>query len=119
MTLEEIQIAAYDFQRIPDSSLPAHDCLLWYMLRDIYDRYRNHVITHEEGEAEKKQAIRKYHENKSDYDTAAQILRNHAEMWKNIESTADAYRLHPSIENADAFLAAVYGVGRLKEGDRD
>ena len=119
MTLEEIQIAAYDFKRIPDISLPAYDCLLWYMLRDIYDRYRNHIITQEEGEAEKQKALRKYYDSKSNFDTAAQILRNHANMWRNIESTADAYRLNPTIENADAFLTAVYGVGRLKEGDRN
>jgi len=112
MTLEEIQVAAYDFQRIPDGSLPAPECLLWYMLRDIYDRYRNKIITQEEGEAEKQKAMRQYRDNKSHFDTAAQILRHHASMWRDIEQSADAYRKNPSIDTADAFLTAVYGVGR-------
>jgi len=106
MTLDDIQVAAYNFEQIPDGNLPAAECLLWYMLRDIYDRYRNHIITQEVGEAEKQKALQRYHENKTKEETAEAFLRFNAKMWQLTESARSNYRLNRTLENADALVEA-------------
>ena len=106
MTLDEIQVAAYDFQRLPDPDLPAAECLLWYMLRDIYDRYQNNIITKTEGESEKQKALQRYHENKAKAETAESFLRFNAKMWQLTEQARSNYRLNRTLENADALVEA-------------
>jgi len=116
MTLDEIQVAAYDFQRIPDPELPAADCLLWYMLRDIYDRYRNNIITQAEGEAEKQKAMIKYRENKATVESAIAFLRFNSKMWQLTEAARNNYRLNRTLENADALVEAWDGAKARKDG---
>lgn len=116
-TIEEIQLAAYDFEQIPDADLPAPEALLWYELRDVYDRYKNHIIPKAVGESEKQKAMQRYHNNRSTLDTAETILRHNAKMWAAIEIAADAYRLDRTLENADAFITAVYGAGIKQKGE--
>ena len=106
MTLDDIQVAAYNFEQIPDGNLPAAECLLWYMLRDIYDRYRNNIITQETGEAEKQKALQRYQENKAKAETAESFLRFNAKMWQLTEQARSNYRLNRTLENADALVEA-------------
>lgn len=115
MTLEEIQVAAYDFQRIPDPDLPPADCLLWYMLRDIYDRYRNSVISQAEGEQEKQKAMQLYRKNKTDMEAAKVFLRFNAKMWQLTESARSSYRINRTLENADALVEAWDGAKARKD----
>ena len=115
MTLDEIQVAAYDFQRIPDPELPAADCLFWYMLRDIYDRYRNGLITQAEGEAEKQKAMIKYRVNKGTVESAVAFLRFNAKMWQVTEQARSNYRLNRTLENADALVEAWDGAKARKD----
>ena len=115
MTLEEIQVAAYDFQRIPDPDLPPADCLLWYMLRDIYDRYRNGVIGQAEGEQEKQKAMQLYRKNKADLEAAEAFLRFNAKMWQLTESARSNYRINRTLENADALAEAWDGAKARKD----
>ena len=115
MTLDEIQVAAFDFHRIPDSDLPAAECLLWYMLRDIYDRYRNNVITQSEGELEKQKALQRYKENKASMESAEAFLRFNAKMWQVTEQARSKYRLDRTLENADALVEAWDGAKARKD----
>lgn len=115
MTLEEIQVAAYEFNRIPDPDLPPADCLLWYMLRDIYDRYRNNIISQAEGEAEKQKAMQMYRKNKADTEAAQAFLRYNARMWQLTEEARSNYRLDRTLENADALIEAWDGAKARKE----
>ena len=115
MTLDEIQVAAYDFKRIPDSDLPAAECLLWYMLRDIYDRYRNGLITQAEGEAEKQKAMQRYKENRSALESAEAFIRFNAKMWQVTEQARSNYRINRTLENADALVEAWDGAKARKD----
>ena len=110
-TIDEIMVAAYNFEQIPDYDLPAADCLLWYMLRDLYDRYKNKIITEQQGKDEKDKILRIYHNNVSDVEMAKKILLHNAEMWKNIEIASDNYRCNRTLDNADKVLEAIYQVG--------
>lgn len=115
MTLDEIQVAAFDFHRIPDPDLPVAECLLWYMLRDIYDRYRNNVITQSEGEMEKQKALQRYKENKASVESAEAFLRFNAKMWQVTEQARSKYRLDRTLENADALVEAWDGAKARKD----
>ena len=115
MTLDDIQIAAYNFEQVPDSDLPPADCLLWYMLRDIYDRYRNSVISQAEGEREKQKAMQLYRKNKADFEAAKVFLRFNADMWQQTESARSNYRINRTLENADALVEAWDGAKARKD----
>ena len=115
MTLDDIQVASYNFERIPDPDLPPADCLLWYMLRDIYDRYRNNIISQAEGEKEKQKAMQMYRKNKADAEAAQVFLRFNARMWQITEEARSNYRLDRTLENADALVEVWDGAKARKD----
>ena len=85
---------------------------LFYALNNLYMMFQENRITAEQGEEEKKAALLQYQKDMSEYQRNISLIQHQAELWKQIELTASAYRNDPSIEHADAFLAAVYGVNR-------
>lgn len=109
MTVETIsQYAAQDLLPPGDITLP--EKLLWYELRDIYRGFKSGTVTKEEGQIKKNQAIGNYNRNNKDLEHTAKIIKANAGMWMLIEQTARAYKDNKTIENADAFMEAVYGV---------
>jgi len=83
---------------------------LYYALRDIYSQYRKGIITKSKGEELKLKAMRQFDLDNQAISSAIKILHKHAEFWKSIEKASSRYRLERTLENADAFLEAVYKV---------
>lgn len=105
-------IIEYAAQNIkPDGNLNCAEWVLFYTARDIYKAYYNGSITIQAGEEKKKRALRQFELDNGELLRAKEILRQHAEMWRSIEEAGSRYRLNRTLENADAFIEAVYGVG--------
>ena len=101
MTVEELSRLAYSGTP-PDSAMP-YEWLLWYRLRDIYSKVRNGSITKQDGAKQKEQAVNQYKTDKTLHDASVKL-------WARIEQAGTRYAKDKSIDNADAFYAAVYGV---------
>lgn len=86
----------------PDSAMP-YEWLLWYRLRDIYDKVKQHEMTKADGAAQKRGAVNSFETDKTLHEV-------HIKLWQRIEQAGTAYAKNKTIENADAFYKAVYGV---------
>ena len=111
MTVEQISKIAGNESKPSDEMDYVERCLFWE-LNDIYGKYKSGMIGKSEGERLKKKAIDRFIEAKNEIVRSKEILEHHAKMWREIERTAGEYNRNPTIENADAFVKAVYGVGR-------
>lgn len=116
-TVEEITVAAFDYNVIPDSDLPIEEQLLWYMLRDLYQRFRTGAITKETGEAEKNRAMMMYKSNVAIRESWQRMAKRQGDLFLNIELAVDNYRLNRTLENADKCLEVIYGQTMKKGGD--
>ena len=116
MTREEISKYAF-MNDLPDKPMTCPERCLWYALRDVYRRFSAGDITKEKGDAEKNRALRQFDQDKSKLDLAEKIIQRDASMWMEIELSASMYNLDRTLDNADAFVAAVYGVkAKNREG---
>ena len=95
---------------MPDAEMTCPERCLWYDLRELYRQFRDGVLTREQGEKLKAQAIRRYDLDTGARESALRILRQNADMWAEIELAGSVYRTDRTLEHADAFIAAVYGV---------
>lgn len=111
MTGEEINKIATTAKDPPDELNGVERGLFWEF-KELYRRFDNGEISREQGSRLKKEAMARFREENEKLKKATEIWENHARMWKEIEGAGSKYRLEPTIENADAFLKAVYGVGR-------
>lgn len=107
--LEIINKYAYADQ-MPADQMTCPERCLWYALRDVYRRFRSGDITREQGEMEKHRAIRQYELDVGELDSAKKIIMHNADMWSEIELAASMYSMDRTLQNADAFVSAVYGV---------
>ena len=114
MTKEDISKYAY-MNEMPDAPMSCPERCLWYALRDIYRRFSNGDVTKEKGDAEKSRALRQFDQDRTRLELADKIVKRDASMWMEIELAGSMYRLDRTLEHADAFVAAVYGV-RAKTG---
>lgn len=95
---------------MPVEAMTCPERALWYALRDIYSSYKRGVITKVKGEELKRKAMRQFNLDNQATSNAIKILKEHANFWKSIEQAASQYRLERNLDNADAFLEAVYKV---------
>ena len=109
MTKEDINKLAF-IESMPDIDMTCPERCLWYALRDVYRQYRSGEITVAQGDAAKHKAIRQYEIDAGILAEAHRIIRHHAAMWMEIELAASAYSMNRTLQNADAFISAVYGV---------
>jgi hypothetical protein len=116
MTIEEISKYA-STGNMPDQMTCPERCL-FYSLRDLYAMHKENRITRTQGEKMKQEIVKRYMDDVRVYGFADKYIKHNARLWKEIEEAGSKYRKEPSIENADAFLEAVYGVGRLKTEER-
>lgn len=114
MTVDEIsQYASKGF--LPNDDVSAPDRCLFYNLLHIYNKYKSGELSKIQGEEQKQKALRRHEKDLLEYKGVRDVYVRQSKLWKEIERSGSEYRLNPSIENADKFLAAVYGCGR-KEG---
>ena len=118
MTFDDISKLAAKNER-PESGMTYIDYLAWYILRDIYRDFKAGLIDKERGEERKREAL-------SIWECETQKVKQHrddifrvAELWKRVESAADAYRLDRTLDNADKLIYAIYGIMPTKQGDNE
>lgn len=111
VTVEEISRYAAGGSA-PLEAMTCPERCLFYTLKDLYALHRENRLTKAEGEKRKQEALTQYRKDCDDYAEIKKILRYHSALWKGIELAATKYSKEPSIENADAFMEAVYGVKR-------
>jgi len=113
MTVDKIaKLAAQNI--VPSEKLSLAETLLWYRLRDLYRNFSQGSIRKENATVEKQKIIKQYNAEKNTEETAERYIAYHAELWRNIECAAMAYKESKTIENADKFVESVYGV-KMKE----
>lgn len=113
MTVDQIaKLAAQNI--VPPEKLSLSESLLWYRLRDLYRTFAAGSISKENAATEKKRIVKQYNADKNTEEAAERYIAYHSELWRNIECAAMAYRENKTIENADKFVEAVYGL-KMKE----
>ena len=109
MTIDQIsKLAAQNI--VPSEKLPLAGMLLWYRLRDIYKAFAEKTISREKAAEQKQRAVKLYSEDSAAEKETERYMAYHAELWRSIEVAANAYNAGKTIENADKFMGAVYGV---------
>lgn len=81
--------------------------LLWYRLRDVY---RECVNNPELGAAEKQKQVSQYKQDKDDWVKTKEVHQYLADIWKRIEPSASRFAKDQTVESANEFFEAVYGV---------
>lgn len=112
MTEEELSRAALT-ERYPESNMP-YDWLAWYKLRDVYRDFKAGKISKDEGEVRKRNIFTDRQKEINDHEARYRLDRHFADFWRKIEEAGTTYRKDPTIDNADRFMVAVYGAGRLE-----
>lgn len=118
MTTDEISRLAKAGSLPEDKELSCPERCLYHTLKNLYNQFREKKITAEQGDKEKKAALKQFQRDVFEYQRDKELIRHHASLWREIELTGSAYRKEPSIEHADAFLAAVYGVKQKMSNSR-
>ena len=111
--VDNVRISAFNQDKEPDESWKAPELVLWYSFRELYRDFKSGKIKEESAKNIKAEILNRYQAQKTEYDTMQNIVRKQAEMWKNIETVGSRYGTERTLENADIFMEAVYGV-RIK-----
>ena len=101
MTVDEISRLAYS--GTPPDTAQSHEWLLWFRLREIYQRVLSGMDTKTAGRLAKEDAIQKYEMDLDQFERS--VL-----FWKRIEGPGTAFAKEPTIENAVRLYEAVYGI---------
>ena len=108
--IDDVRLSAFNLEPEPAESWKAPEIVLWYAFRELYRDYREGKIKEDKAKSIKSEIIKRYHVQKTEYETMQNIVRRQAEMWQKIEIAGSRYRLDRKLENADAFIESVYGV---------
>ena len=113
---EQIRIAAYKGERLPpDMSWSMPERMLWYEYNNLYSKYRAGAIQKDQAEAERNRIMRQFETDTTAQEMSDRVFQAQANLWRRIEAPANAYRQNRTLENADAFIEAVYNV-KIKGG---
>ena len=112
--IDDVRLSAFNLEPEPAESWKAPEIVLWYAFRELYRDYREGKIKEDKAKIIKSEIVKRYHVQKTEYETMQNIVRRQAEMWNRIEIAGSRYGTERTIENADAFFEAVYDV-KLKE----
>ena len=99
---------------MPDG-LRLYEQSAYQALRHLYAMYHRKAISREDAAREKNQIRFQYDRAKADFETNRKNNLAHAKMWKEIEGAANRFGRERTLENAEAFVRAVYGCGLKKE----
>ena len=115
MTKEQISKYAF-IDELPDKEMTCPERCLWYALRDVYRRFQAGDLKKEQCVREKNRAIKQFELDRNTLNQAKKIIDHNAAMWAEIELAGSLYTMDRTLENADAFVTAVYGVKQKREG---
>ena len=116
MTKDDISKYAF-MNEMPDQELSCPERCLWYALRDVYRRFQSGEVTKAKCVSEKNAALRQFEIDSNRLNLAKRIVTRNATMWAEIELAASMYHMDRTLENADAFIEAVYGVKHKVNGE--
>ena len=88
-------------------------------LRYLYAMYHRKAISREDAAREKKLIRVQYDRAKADFETNQSNLLAHAGTWRKTEEPANRFGQERTLDNAEAFVRAVYGCGVKKEEKND
>lgn len=114
----------FPFERAAMRGDPMPDGLRLYeqsafqALRHLYAMYHRKAISREDAAREKNQIRFQYDRAKADFEANRKNILANANMWKEIEGAANRFGRERTMENAEAFVQAVYGCGLKKGGER-
>lgn len=108
-TVDELALLASKGTR-PAQALTAYEWLFWYECRDIYQDWRNKTGDPDRLKARKEEAVVRYEKAKREKAEISEAANRVADLFRNIEETATAYRKQRSLENADRLMNVVYGL---------
>lgn len=111
MTVEEISRYASSGV-MPDKEMNCAERCFFYGMRDLYAKHKENRITRAMGEQEKEKLLKVFKKDSEELEFSKKFLRYQADFWKRIEEAGEKYGTEPTIENADAFMKAVYGAER-------
>lgn len=106
MTPDELEDLAFRGAEMP-KGLNAAEQALFQSLRRLYAYAKLTHMTTDQGKREKTEILKAFRV----FSFWMRVGRHTDRMWKEIESAGNRYRLDRTLENADAFIKAVYGVG--------
>ena len=110
MTIDELSRLAYSGTPPDGASQP--EWLLYYRLKEIYASVRSGGMSKADGAKAKQDAVSSYETDKTLHDASVKL-------WARIEQSGTRYAKDKTIDNADAFYAAVYGVRAGGRTERD
>lgn len=83
-------------------------------MRYLYAVYRAGRLTKEAAAREKAAMLRELNRSREREDLRERLEKKTAAMWKAVEAAGNRYGTERTLENADAFVEAVYGVRPCK-----
>ena len=102
MTVDEISRLAYS--GTPPDTAQSYEWLLWFRLREIYQRVLSGMDTKTAGRLAKDDAVQKFNADRDQFERT--VL-----FWKRIEGPGTAFAKEPTVENGIRLYEAVYGIG--------
>lgn len=112
MTVTEIEDRAMMQEPLP-TGIGTSDTWLYLCLRALHTEHRLGQITRDQGSHEKGMLLRAYEAMKFQ-----ETLGIHnGQMWKDIEAAASVFAKTQTVDSANGFYKAVYGVMPKKRGD--
>ena len=113
MKVEEMEILANKGARMPEG-LNGAEQILFLGLRRLYAYAKISGMSPEEGRQEKSSLLKEFGKRNLQLARAERTDR----MWKEIEAASTRFAKERTLESAEAFFRAVYGVGLLPPGGR-
>lgn len=105
MTVEALEDLAMDGRPLPED-IEAHEKWLYLCLRLLHKEHRLGSISREQAGIEKKLLLKDFRQMAFQ----CKVGKHNTQMWKNIEAAANRFGKERSLECADAFFRAVYGL---------
>lgn len=102
--------AAMHGEPMPEE-LRLHEQAAYQAMRHLYAVYQQGGISREAAAREKRLIYAAFEKERMAFENSREAFRVHAELWKNIEAAGNRFGRERTIENAEAFVAAVYGCG--------
>ena len=118
MTLQDLKLAAYN-GIAPPEPLSCPERAFFLQAKEIYAQYHDKRITQAESAEAMRQAIQDYKRDMVERQNGIDALHRIADLYKEAELAATAYRKDRTLVNADKLMEAIYGLTTMREDDND
>lgn len=108
--VDKVERAAMNGERMPDG-LDILDQLRFHGLSYIYHNYRKGVVDKATASSYKQSLLKELKYIKDDYDFAIRCWDSACKVYQRTEAARNAYSLSRTLENADAVIRALDGLG--------